>query len=163
MKRDLLIPLSCLILLPGCTKQSNTSAQPWWVWMLIVMGIIALIYLLWLIFQKPVEAAPQKPLRMAEPVAAPAQETTGSANLYDDLTRIEGIGPKINAVLQGAGITTYQLLADLDSEKIKEIITNAGIRLADTTTWPRQAQLASEGKMDELKKLQDSLKGGRIS
>ncbi len=161
MKRKLPIPLSWLMLLSGCAKQSNASPQPWWVWLLIVMGIIALVYLLWLIFQKPVEPAPQKPLRMAEPVAPPAQRLEVSSSLYDDLTRIEGIGPKINAVLQGAGITTYQLLADLDPEKIKEIITNAGIRLVDTTTWPRQARLAAEGKLNELKKLQDILKGGR--
>ena len=32
---------------------------------------------------------------------------------------------------------------------------------ADTTTWPEQAQLAADGKMDELNELQDRLKGGR--
>jgi large subunit ribosomal protein L21 len=31
----------------------------------------------------------------------------------------------------------------------------------DPTTWAQQAQLAADGKMDELKKLQDELNGGR--
>jgi hypothetical protein len=29
------------------------------------------------------------------------------------------------------------------------------------TTWPQQAKLAADGKWDELKKLQDELKGGK--
>jgi len=32
----------------------------------------------------------------------------------------------------------------------------------DPGTWGQQAQLAAEGKMDELKALQDDLKGGRV-
>jgi hypothetical protein len=31
----------------------------------------------------------------------------------------------------------------------------------DPGTWPQQAKLAAEGKMDELKKLQEELQGGR--
>ena len=30
-----------------------------------------------------------------------------------------------------------------------------------TDSWPEQAQLASDGKWDELKELQDKLDGGR--
>jgi large subunit ribosomal protein L21 len=35
------------------------------------------------------------------------------------------------------------------------------LRIADPTTWPKQASLLADGKLDELKKYQDSLKGGR--
>ncbi|RME70040.1 MAG: 4Fe-4S dicluster domain-containing protein [Chloroflexi bacterium] len=89
------------------------------------------------------------------PAEAPAQP--------DDLTKIEGIGPKINALLQNAGITTFAQLAATDVEKIQQILTEAGSRyqLADPGTWPQQAKLAAEGKWEELQKLQDSLKGGR--
>jgi hypothetical protein len=31
----------------------------------------------------------------------------------------------------------------------------------DPTTWPAQAKLAAAGKWDELKAMQDNLKGGR--
>jgi len=32
----------------------------------------------------------------------------------------------------------------------------------DPSTWPNQSQLAADGKMDELKILQDNLKGGKV-
>jgi len=74
---------------------------------------------------------------------------------------IEGIGPKISAVLKSAGIHTFTKLATMQPEEISSILTNAGIRLADPTSWPEQSRLAAAGKMEELKNLQDSLKGGR--
>jgi len=80
-----------------------------------------------------------------------------------DLTLVEGIGPKINSILHGAGVNTFADLAGMDADKIKDILTEAGLRLADTSTWPMQAKLAAEGKLDELQALQDSLKGGRFA
>ncbi len=88
-------------------------------------------------------------------------ESASAPHLHDDLTLIEGVGPKINTILQGYGITTFSQLADLEAVKIKDIITKGGVRLGDTTTWPAQAKLAAEGKLEELKTLQDSLKGGK--
>ncbi|PID32290.1 hypothetical protein CR970_01275 [Candidatus Saccharibacteria bacterium] len=81
----------------------------------------------------------------------------------DDLTVVEGIGPKINEILNGAGVTTYAQLADMSSESIKKLLGDAGRRyqVHDPGTWPRQAALARDGKMDELKELQDELTGGR--
>ena len=34
--------------------------------------------------------------------------------------------------------------------------------MMDPTTWPQQAQLAADGKWDELDVLQDELDGGRV-
>lgn len=79
----------------------------------------------------------------------------------DDLKIIEGIGPKISGVLQVAGIRTLAQLAVTDVDELKRILTEAGIRLGDPGTWPEQAQLAAEGKWDELTALQGNLKGGR--
>ncbi len=72
----------------------------------------------------------------------------------------EGIGPKIAETLNNAGITTFAELAKTDVEKIAEIITDVrGNHIPDT--WPKQAELAAEGKWDELKKWQDELDGGK--
>jgi large subunit ribosomal protein L17 len=73
----------------------------------------------------------------------------------DDLTIVEGIGPKIAEVLAAAGIATYAELAKTDAEKVKEILTEAGsnFNTADPTTWAEQAQLAADGKFEELEKL----------
>ena len=53
----------------------------------------------------------------------------------DDLTIVEGIGPKVKGHLNDSAM-------------------NPG-------TWPKQAELAAEGKWDELKAWQEELDGGK--
>lgn len=92
------------------------------------------------------------------PVSA-AEETSKKA---DDLELIEGIGPKIAEVLKRDGITTFKQLASTDASRLKDILIAGNIRApADPTTWPKQAELAAEGKMAELRALQATLDGGR--
>lgn len=81
----------------------------------------------------------------------------------DDLKKVEGIGPKIAELFNNAGIITFADLAATPVEKLNEILEEAGPRYSihNPTTWPQQAQLASEGKWDELNELQDKLDGGR--
>jgi large subunit ribosomal protein L21 len=77
----------------------------------------------------------------------------------DDLKKIEGVGPKIAETLNAAGISTFAELAKTDAAKISEIIADVrGNHVTDT--WPKQAQLAADGKWDELQKWQDELDGG---
>jgi len=85
------------------------------------------------------------------------------ASSKDDLKKIEGIGPKIESLLNQAGIKNFAALAKTPVEKLKEILRAAGsrFRLADPTTWPRQAQMASEERWEELQDYQDALNGGR--
>lgn len=96
---------------------------------------------------------------------APAKKATAAVETFkmDDLKLIEGIGPKIADIFQEAGIHTFKQLAEKDVESLREILDDAGSQFAshDPTTWPQQAELAALGKMDELKKLQDELQGGR--
>lgn len=79
----------------------------------------------------------------------------------DDLKLIEGIGPKIDALLKAAGISTFAQLAATDVSRLRELLGDGRFRIADPTTWPEQAGLAAEGKLDELKALQDRLSAGR--
>ena len=81
----------------------------------------------------------------------------------DDLTIVEGIGPKTQAVFKSAGITTLRELAATEVRKLDEILDAAGLRLGDPGTWPQQAKLAADGKLDELDELQRRLKGGRAA
>ncbi|MFZ2487875.1 MAG: helix-hairpin-helix domain-containing protein, partial [Anaerolineae bacterium] len=80
----------------------------------------------------------------------------------DDLTLIEGIGRKIAGLMRGAGIHTFAQLAETSVEELQRILNRGGSNFnrADPQTWPEQARLAAEGRMDELKALQDTLKGG---
>jgi len=79
----------------------------------------------------------------------------------DDLTKIEGIGPKVSKALIAAGISTFEALANASAEDIQKILSDAGLRMMDASTWPQQARLAADGDWDALKKLQDKLSGGR--
>ncbi len=80
----------------------------------------------------------------------------------DDLTKIEGVGPKAAEALSNAGLDTFAKVAKADADKMKDILTEASSRMAhlDPTSWPKQAQMAADGKWDELKEWQDSVKGG---
>jgi len=79
----------------------------------------------------------------------------------DNLVKIEGIGPKVAKTLNGAGILTFEDLANAKVEDIQKILTDAGLRMMDATTWPEQARLAADGDWDALQSLQDNLSGGR--
>jgi len=79
----------------------------------------------------------------------------------DDLTKIEGIGPKVSKTLINAGISTFDALSSATVEDIEKILTNSGLKMMDATTWPEQAKLAAQGDWDSLQKLQDNLSGGR--
>ena len=104
-------------------------------------------------------AAPAKAEKAPAAKKAPAKKAAKG----DDLKLIEGVGPKIAEVLTAAGVASFQDLADADAGKLREILDAAGSQFAshDPTTWPQQAELAAQGKMDELKALQDELQGGR--
>ena len=105
---------------------------------------------------KKVEKAAPKKEAKAEAPKATAKKASGKA---DDLKKIEGIGPKIAETLVEAGIATFADLAKAKPAKISEIIEGVrGNHVPDT--WPQQAQLAADGKWDELKELQDKLDGG---
>ena len=80
----------------------------------------------------------------------------------DDLTKVEGIGPKVQEVLNAAGIRTFGQLSNTTPEKIRELLAAEGGMLANMnpSTWPDQAQLAAAGEWDKLKEWQDELDGG---
>lgn len=79
----------------------------------------------------------------------------------DNLRRIEGIGPKVAGILNGAGIATFGQLADTSVEQLREILEAEGLKFMKPDTWPEQAQLAATGDWAGLQNLQDQLKGGR--
>ena len=111
-----------------------------------------------------VDAAPLVPqMEMPERAAEMPMASASAPVKPDDLTLIEGIGPKINGILQAAGVNTFQQLAALEPQHIMDILTAAGIRLADAKSWPEQARLAAHGEMDRLKAYQDTLKGGHMA
>ena len=92
-------------------------------------------------------------------VVAPKPEKAG---LPEDLKIVEGIGPKIEEILQGVGIKTWDQLAKTSSTQLSSILLAAGSRYKshNPSTWPKQARMAADGQWDELKAWQDELDGG---
>jgi predicted flap endonuclease-1-like 5' DNA nuclease len=97
--------------------------------------------------------------RAAKPASKPTGPRKSLPKSGDDLTRIEGIGPAIQAKLKAAGITTFKKLASTSDRRLKAILSDAGpgFRMHNPSTWREQAKLASSDKWDELKRLQDKL------
>ena len=98
----------------------------------------------------------------AKKKAAP-KKPTAKKGKADKLTLIEGIGPKISGLLNDSGIKTFAQLADAKVAMLRKVLKDAGPRYSmhNPGSWPKQAKLARDGKMDALKKLQDKLDGGK--
>ena len=94
--------------------------------------------------QKAAPAAPPAPSPAATAAAAAAAATDA-----DDLTRIKGVGPKLAALLQSLGVTSFAQVAAWDDAEIDRIDAQLGrfegrIRRDD---WTTQARLLAAGDM----------------
>ena len=102
-----------------------------------------------------------KKVSAKKPVAKKATAKK-SPTKKEDLTKIEGVGPKIAGLLTKAGIKTFADLAKAKITDLKKILAAAGPRyqMHNPSTWTKQAKLAAKGEWTKLDKLQDELKGG---
>jgi predicted flap endonuclease-1-like 5' DNA nuclease len=97
----------------------------------------------------------------AEAAPAPVMRTfTSSAP--DDLTKIEGIGPKMSQALIAGGLETFAKVAAASDDQLKAAIESGGLRFAPSlVTWAQQAALAAAGDWAGLARMQESLTAGR--
>jgi predicted flap endonuclease-1-like 5' DNA nuclease len=108
--------------------------------------------------------ASTKPTITKATVGATELQATGvnPAQASDDLTRIEGIGPKIASALSAANITSFSILAASDNATLKTAIQAAKIRLAPSLeTWAEQASFLARGDEVGFAALIGSLVAGR--
>jgi predicted flap endonuclease-1-like 5' DNA nuclease len=116
--------------------------------------------------------AGKKPARKA--AAQPKRATTAraetkkpvaknkKATLLDDLTLIEGIGPKMAGALKAAGIETFAALAKATEADLKKALEAAKLRFAPSLpTWAKQAALLAKGDRAGFEAYTRALKGGR--
>jgi hypothetical protein len=129
-------------------QQGRENDLGWLLYLLLVV-LLVIVILVWLARRK---AAPRPEI---------IQEAQVPINAVDDLTRIEGIGPTVQKVLNEAGIQTFASLADADPSQVQNTLRNAGLQMMDPTGWIEQARLAAREDWAELKNLQKQLKGGR--
>ena len=86
-----------------------------------------------------------------------------ATNEADDLTSLEGVGPKVAKILNGAGIHSFSDLAKANDKEVDKVLDEAGLHMMDSAGWIEQARLAAKGDKEGLMKLQNELKGGRRS
>lgn len=81
----------------------------------------------------------------------------------DNLKIIEGIGPKIEELLNREGIHTFSQLAETSVIRIAAVLKKAGPRfqIQNPTSWPKQALLARDQNWEELEKLKTLIISGK--
>lgn len=110
-----------------------------------------------------VKAAPAPVAEAEAPAAAPKASRKKKSD-GDDLTTIEGLGPKSAQALIAAGITTFAQIAATSAEELEDVVkVKGGVRVLDgqTKTWPKQAQFLVDGDEAGFKTYTDLLVGGR--
>jgi formate hydrogenlyase subunit 6/NADH:ubiquinone oxidoreductase subunit I/predicted flap endonuclease-1-like 5' DNA nuclease len=115
--------------------------------------------------REPVEAPkPETPKVEAKPAEAPAPKAEAPVTTTpDDLTVIEGIGPKRAEALNAAGVTTFVQLSQSDKTKLESIMSGAGLSLEPgIETWPLQAEFLVKGDQAGFKAFTDKLVAGRV-
>lgn len=109
----------------------------------------------------PVESPTRPPPSRVIDVGA-ARSAGFNLKHADDLTIIEGIGPKTEELFRSHGVTGFAQLAQLATADMLAILDQGGphFKFANPVSWARQASLAAENRWGELKALQDELIGG---
>ena len=84
----------------------------------------------------------------------------------DNLQIVEGIGPKMDAVLKKHGVSNWADLSQKTFEELRGLLDMENptrYKIINPTTWPKQAGLAADGKFTELISLQKGLDTGKTN
>jgi len=129
------------------SEEGPNASLSWLLWLVLIVFLLIVLIGWWVSRNKG-----------SQPEVRP--ETLGE-KLADDLKALEGIGPKVEKLLNSLGIMSFADLAGADSIKVQEALNAAGMQYMNPEGWIEQAGLAAKGDMEGLMKLQDELKGGR--
>lgn len=146
-------------------------------WLGVIYVVVGFILLLFFSGEEAVVEAQRAPMTASHATAKPAPtakaekitETKVPKVDYaprpapDDLTKIEGVGPKVQEALNKAGIFTFAQVAGMTGQELYQIVkVEQGVRIVgDAATWSKQAQFFVDGDMAGLKRYQAKLIGGR--
>lgn len=92
-----------------------------------------------------------------------AKAAFGKRIKENDLTIIEGIGPKIQELFHNHDVRTWKSLSECSLDKCQRVLDSGGERfkIHNPGTWAEQAKMAYEGKWRELFNWQEELDGGK--
>ncbi|MDT7829021.1 hypothetical protein RQM65_10135 [Pricia sp. S334] len=96
--------------------------------------------------------------------AKAASDALGKTIEKDDLTVIEGIGPKIAGMFHHAGIMTWKALSETSVANCQEILNTGAERykVHDPSSWPMQAKMCHKGMWKELFRWQEEHDHGKL-
>ncbi len=91
-----------------------------------------------------------------------AKAVFGKKIKENDLTIVEGIGPKIQELFHNHDVRTWRALSECSVDKCQDVLNSGGERykIHNPKTWPEQARMAYEGKWRALFDWQEELDGG---
>jgi predicted flap endonuclease-1-like 5' DNA nuclease len=111
-----------------------------------------------------VAEAPAAPEPEPEPAVAPAPEpepAPAAPAKPDDLTIIEGIGPKMDKALRKSGIDTFGKVASASVQDLRAAIEADGLSFAPSlVNWSKQARLLADGDQPGFEAYRDYLVRG---
>jgi predicted flap endonuclease-1-like 5' DNA nuclease len=92
-----------------------------------------------------------------------AKAVFGKRIKENDLTVVEGIGPKIQELFHNHDVKTWKSLSECSVDKCQSVLNSGGERykIHNPGTWPEQSKMAYEGRWSDLLKWQDELDGGK--
>lgn len=128
--------------------------SPWWFG--LKLGVIVAIVIWWWLQEQdegpksveikrvvlPKDGMETAPLKKVQSQLRPKAKP--KAVEPDDLTAIDGIGPKYATVLNDAGVTTFAQLATMEAEEIRDVFRTAVGRAPDPSGWIEQAKAESK-------------------
>lgn len=131
-------------------------------WLLVLFLVFFLLMVIvgwWSSGRSGGKAEPVHEVTSHHPAEVPEVHVESSA--ADDLTKLEGIGPKVARLLNESGITTFLALSKANAGELQKKLSAAGLQMMNAEGWIEQAALAAKGDWQGLEKLQSELKGGR--
>jgi len=132
------------------------SSLSWLLWVVLILFLLIVLIGWWASNRNKAEQVEGN-----EDAHAASHDDSKEEISADDLTSLEGIGPKVSQILKDAGYTTFADLAKADPAEVDKVLDSHGLQMMDSEGWVDQAKLAAAGDLEGLAKLQDELKGGR--
>jgi predicted flap endonuclease-1-like 5' DNA nuclease len=111
------------------------------------------------------EKAPKAKAEKAKAPAAPkakAAKPAPTASIPDNLELIKGLGPKVNTLLKGLGVTSFAQVASWTAADVSDIDSKLGAFAGRITrdNWIDQAKLLAAGNIAGFEKKYGALGGG---
>jgi len=83
------------------------------------------------------------PKKVVAKKATPKKVVIKKSTVKNDLKAIKGVGPKMETILNKAGITSYEQIAKISLKGLNQVLTDAGIvnlKMYNTSDWKTQAK-----------------------